>query len=121
MKKILIIDDEITHIKVAKIILEKARYKVIYALDGIKGIELCRRKNPSLVLLDLKMPIFDGIQVCVALKLNDETAQIPVVICTGKGDMDLVEEAYLNGAVDYVLKPFDSDNLLARLAKVLKQ
>jgi two-component system phosphate regulon response regulator PhoB len=121
MGKILVIDDEADLLEVVDFNLTQAGHQVITATDGEAGIELARRHQPDLVLLDLMLPKLPGTEVCRALKRDPATRSMPVLILTARGEeIDRVVGFEL-GADDYVCKPFSVRELLLRVSAILKR
>ncbi|MDF1877577.1 diguanylate cyclase [Sulfurimonas sp. SAG-AH-194-L11] len=118
-KKILVIDDTQENIELMLELLSD-RYDVMVALDGQHGLEIAQEEEPSLILLDIMMPVINGYEVCKHLKNNPKTESIPVIFLTAKVDEDSIEQAYEVGGADYVSKPFKPRELFARVAKELK-
>lgn len=115
MAKILVIDDSRLISHVAKTILTKQGHEVILAQDGLSGLQAAKSEYPDLILLDLIMPVMDGYQVCQELKKEEKTKEIPIIMLTSKAEpADKVRGLEL-GALDYVVKPFDEGELLARV------
>ena len=97
--------------------LSEEGYEVIVASNGEEAIELAKRENPQLILLDLEMPGIDGIETCKRLEAEEKTGLIPIIMMTALGDRDI--EAYLEGAADVVNKPFDIVQLAIRVKSML--
>jgi len=116
MKKILIVDDEP---EFSKRRFDAAGYTAFTAANGIDGIETARRVKPDLILLDLVMPGKDGLAVLRELKGDEDLARIPVVILTGKGDLDYLFQGERGGAIDYFIKPCEWQELLKFIEKYL--
>ncbi len=115
MARILIVDDSRLIAHVAKTILTKQGHEVILAQDGLAGLQAAKSEHPDLILLDLIMPVMDGYQVCQGLKEEDSTKEIPIIMLTSKAEpADKVKGLEL-GALDYVVKPFDEGELIARV------
>ena len=114
-KTILIIDDEKAIQNVMKAFLEDAGYITVLADDGLDGIEKFHRYNPDLVLLDLMLPGLNGEEVLPRIK------GIPVIVVSAKADMDNKVDMLLGGAVDYVTKPFNPLELIARVKSNLRR
>ncbi|MFC8943632.1 two-component system response regulator, partial [Streptomyces griseoincarnatus] len=91
-------------------------YQVVEAVDGPAAVELCRTDPPDVVLLDVEMPGLDGYQVLTELKGDAELKDIPVVFLTSRSTMDDVVAGLRGGAHDYLSKPFEGAELLARVA-----
>ena len=109
MNKILVIDDEEHMCWALEKGLRQEGYQVITATRGKQGLELLRNETPSLVILDLKMPEMDGLEVLI--KAKDLLPNLPVIMITAHGTIDTAIEAMKLGATDYITKPFDLDEL----------
>ena len=117
-EKILVVDDELHVRGVLREFLTGEGYEVILATNGEEAIDLAKRESPQVILLDIKMPGMDGIEVCNTLKANEETRSIPIIIVTAYVDRDV--EAYLEGADDFVTKPFNLVELAFRVSSMLR-
>ena len=111
-KRILIVDDEPDILKVAVYRLKKAGYEVISAEDGGTGLNLAFKEKPDLILLDLRLPVMDGFDVCQQLKSNPEFKNIPVILFTASSDKAVEEKAKEIGADGHLMKPFEPQELL---------
>jgi putative two-component system response regulator len=114
-KEILIVDDKVDNIKLLNSFLEKEGYKLRNALDGQTALLSVSVKKPDIILLDINMPKMNGFEVCKKLKENKETAHIPIVFISALNDLDSKIEAFNIGGVDYIIKPFASEEVLARV------
>jgi signal transduction histidine kinase len=101
-------------------LLSKENYKIIEAENGEEGYNLAVREKPDLILLDITMPGKDGYEVCRLLKENEETEKIPVIFLTARTDMDDKIRGLDLGAVDYITKPFNNMEIMARVKTQLK-
>jgi two-component system phosphate regulon response regulator PhoB len=117
----LIVDDEPDIIEFVQYNLRKEMYDTLSAADGPKAVQLARQHKPDLVLLDIMLPGLDGIEVCRSLKGNRETAHIPIIMLTAKGEEADVVAGLEVGADDYVAKPFSMRLLLARMKAVMRR
>ena len=115
MAKILIIDDSRLIAHVAKAVLSKRGHEVVLAQDGLSGLQTAMSEQPDIILLDLIMPVMDGYQVCQSLKEEDSTKEIPVIMLTSKAEPADKVKGLEMGALDYVTKPFDEGELVARV------
>lgn len=115
VNKILIVDDIPENIKVLGAILRRQGYEVEFALNGTDAISWIKEKSFDLILLDIMMPGMDGYEVCRQIKENPAWANIPVIFLTAKSDTDSIVKGLRTGAVDYILKPFNTDELLMRV------
>jgi two-component system, sensor histidine kinase and response regulator len=115
--KVLIVDDVPKNIQVAANILKTEGYQLFFAQDGEKALEQIEKQRFDLILLDVMMPRMDGYQVCQRIKKNPVPAisEIPVIFLTARSDVDDVVNGFSAGAVDYVTKPFNGTELLARV------
>ncbi len=115
---VLIVEDD-PHIQdLLQIYLEKGGFAVTLANDGGQGLEKFRSIKPDLVLLDVMMPVMDGWAVCKAIRQNSNT---PVIMLTAKGETDDKVMGLKTGADDYITKPFEMKELLARIEAVLRR
>jgi DNA-binding response OmpR family regulator len=112
---VLVVDDNPQNLQVLGPMLENKGYDVAFATSGEQALEFIDSEIPDLVLLDIMMPDMDGYQVCKRLKKEKTTASIPVIFLTAKSDTDDIVQGFEAGGVDYVTKPFNSAELLARV------
>lgn len=120
-KTILIIEDEKDLAELVAFNLGKEGYHPIIALDGPSGLEAAQGNSPDLILLDLMLPGMSGIEICKVLKGNLQTAQIPIILLTAKGEEIDRVVGFEIGADDYVVKPFSTRELLLRIKAVLRR
>ncbi len=118
-KKILIIDDEPDVIKIVDFRLKSAGYKVNMASDGREGIESIKKERPDLILLDIRMPVMDGYEVCRRIKSDEEFSGIPVIFLTASSGATIKDKVSEYMADDYIIKPFDSENLLKKVKNLI--
>lgn len=119
--KILVVDDEEHITELLRFNLEANGYTVIEAADGQTGIDLAKSEKPDLILLDLMLPVIDGVEVCRRLRLDEETEHLPIIMLTAKSDeIDKIIGLEM-GADDYMTKPFSVRELLARIKAVLRR
>ena len=118
MKTILVVDDERNIVDLLRLYLEKEGFAVVAAYDGEEALDLQRRHNPSLVVLDLMLPKIDGFEVCREIRRRGDT---PVLMLTARSDdIDAIVGLEL-GADDYVTKPFNPRALVARVKAILRR
>ena len=119
-KKILIVDDTIEFVKILSLTLERSGYQIEHSLNGEAAIELAHSLFPDLILLDINIPKIDGYQVCHHLKSHPKTKEIPIIFLTGFNDIDCKVKGLELGGADYVTKPFDLREILARIKRQLE-
>lgn len=112
---LLLVDDAPANIQVLASILSKEGYRLSAATGGLQALTRMEQSLPCLVLLDVSMPEMDGYEVCRRMKANLRTAEVPVIFLTGKTSQEDIMAGFEAGAVDYVSKPFNAPELLARV------
>ena len=118
MGKILVVDDDINICELLRLYIEKEGYDVIIANDGGQAVTKFKTEKPNLVMLDIMLPVLDGWQVCREIR---KTSQCPIIMLTAKGEVfDKVLGLEL-GADDYVVKPFETKEIVARIKAVLRR
>ncbi len=118
--RILLADDEPDMTRIMGKSLEISGYEVIIANDGIECISKARHEQPDVILLDNVMPNMDGLTTLEKLRSSKRTEDIPVIIVTALADEDSIARAMKGGADSYVIKPFDYEMLLAKIATALE-
>lgn len=117
-EKILVVDDEESILELLRYNLEKEGYSVLSVQDGAEAIEMAKREKPDLVLLDLMLPVVDGLEVCRRLR---QSSNVPILMLTAKREeTDRIVGLEL-GADDYLTKPFGIRELLARVRAILRR
>ena len=117
-KKVLIVEDDNNIAELLHLYLEKEGFETQVARDGGKGVELFRSFQPDLVLLDIMLPVMDGWSV---LKKIRESGKVPVIMLTAKGELEDRVTGLESGADDYIVKPFEMKEVLARIHAVLRR
>jgi DNA-binding response OmpR family regulator len=118
-KKILLVDDSSTILMIEKMILARASYALLTAKDGEEAVQKAVSERPDVILMDVVMPKMDGFAACRALRQRDETRGIPIIMVTTRGEPENVETGFESGCSDYVTKPINSAELLAKLRNLL--
>ena len=116
VKKILVVDDSPTERHVISELLVRSGYQVITAENGEEGVEKARREKPDLILMDVVMPGLNGYQATRTLTRDETTKHIPIIVCTSKGQETDKIWGLRQGAVDYLVKPLNPEELLKRVA-----
>jgi len=120
MKKILVIDDLPENVFILQDRLVQEGYEVITAYDGNGGIEKAYSELPDLILLDVMMPDISGFEVCKILVNDERTKHIPIILVTARAGAEDTKEGLEAGAFDYIKKPFNRVELMARVKSALK-
>ena len=118
-KKILLVDDSMTILMMEKCILQNGPYDLITANNGEEAVQKAAVHKPDLILLDVIMPKMGGFETCRALRASAATMSTPIVMVTTRGEAANVEEGWSSGCTDYVTKPIDSTELLAKVTSLL--
>ena len=118
--RILVVDDEPQNLELMEAILQDAGYEVFPALGGEEGLALAHEKRPDLIILDLMMPGLSGFEVCARVKMDPQIGGIPVLFVTALGQLADKERALAAGGDDFVTKPVQYAELLARVEALLK-
>ena len=116
--RILIVDDELSIIKLLRANLEKGGYEVLAAMNGAEALKVFEMESPDLMLLDITMPKMDGFEVCRRLR---EWSQVPIIMLSARGDESDKVKCLDLGADDYITKPFGASELIARIGAVLRR
>lgn len=117
---VLVVDDSEAIRVLVRAYLQEAGYRVLEAVNGLSGLDICRSQLPDLILLDISMPEMNGFELCALLQEDVRLRTIPVIILTGLDKTDAKTKAFALGAVDYLTKPFSKGEILARIRTHLK-
>ena len=118
MVVILAVDDDIHTLELISIYLSQSGYRVIKAVNGKEGLNMLEREHPDLAIIDVMMPVMDGLQLT---KFIREQYNIPVLLLTAKGKLEDKEKGYIAGSDDYLVKPFEPKELLFRIRAILRR
>lgn len=118
--KVLIVDDNPVNIEILRQFLDLERYQISAVTSGEKCLKLAPKIKPDIILLDILMDGMDGYQTCEQLKANEETADIPVIFVTAKVDPEDIRRGFRMGATDYLTKPVQKEEAIARIENQLK-
>lgn len=112
---VLVVDDAIDSIHMLNDVLEESHFTVLVALEGAQALTITKNIRPDIILLDAIMPNMDGFETCRQLKLNPQLADVPIIFMTGLSDTEHVVMGLNAGGVDYVTKPINPEELIARM------
>jgi len=118
-KKVLLVDDSNTVLMMERMILSKGPFELVIARDGLEAVAKSRSEQPDVILLDVMMPNLDGLSACAAIRAQSETANIPIIMVTTRGEEQSIETAFRNGCTDYVTKPINGLELLTKIHNIL--
>ena len=118
-KKILLVDDSATALMMEKMILKAEPCELVVAKDGREALDLAQTELPDLILLDVVMPVMDGFEACKQLRRCEATRATPIIMVTTRGQEQHVEAGFESGCTDYVTKPVDGLELLAKVRNYL--
>ncbi|HLF17930.1 MAG TPA: response regulator [Candidatus Omnitrophota bacterium] len=117
-QKILVVDDDVSTIKLVETVLKSKGYGTFSAVDGLDALVKIKTQDPDLVVLDIMMPEINGYDVCYQLRFNDDFKKLPIVLLT-KREQELDEKISQKVNIEYVPKPVDSKLLLEKIEKLL--
>lgn len=117
-KTVLVVEDDINIAELLRLYLEKDGFSVLLAADGGEGIRMAKESNPDLILLDIMLPVVDGWVVCSEVR---KTSSVPIIMLTAKGETFDKINGLEMGADDYVTKPFEVKELMARIHAVMRR
>jgi DNA-binding response OmpR family regulator len=118
IRPILVIEDDTSSARWIEVYLERAGYTVVLAHDGKTGLEMARKLDPALIVLDLMLPGLDGRELCSIVRKESE---VPIIMLTALGAKEDRIDGLDGGADDYIVKPFDPDELVVRIKSVLRR
>jgi len=118
-KKILIVDDEVDIVGILSMVLQAHGYEILIAPTGPEAIARTLREEPDLILLDIKMPGLDGYEVIEGLKQLTQTSKIPIIFVSALPREEVARKVKELGATDYIPKPFESEEVVAKVKKAL--
>lgn len=115
---VLLVDDSELQLAHHQMLLEDQPFDFVIARNGVEALAAARRFHPDVILLDIEMPLMDGIETITALRANAETTVTPVIMVSSRIDGAPMEDAYLHGCNEFVTKPVHKDELLAKIASL---
>ena len=121
MPRILIAEDEKDIRELIAFTLRFAGFDVLLATNGVEAVEVAEAERPDLVILDVRMPRMSGYEACRRLKENPQTASLPVVFLSAKGQDSEIQQGLESGAEEYILKPFAPDELIQQVRDILNR
>jgi CheY-like chemotaxis protein len=119
-KKVLLVDDSSTILLMEKMVLKKTPYEVVTASNGEEAVQRALQEHPDIILMDVIMPKMGGFEALRRLRQEEATRNTPVIMVTTRGEAENVEQGYTSGCSDYITKPIDTMELLAKLRNHLE-
>lgn len=119
-KRILVIEDEPHISNLVKVILQKNGYEVLQAFVGREGLQSAKKEKPDLIVLDVMMPNMDGFEVARRLSQMKETKSIPIIMLSSAAQYKDMVKGTVCGAMDYITKPFDNQELISKVEEYIK-
>jgi len=119
--QILVIEDELDIARLIRHCLEREGYGISIVSDGTRGLTEAIKRKPELIILDLLLPGMDGLEICRKIRIQPETAQIPLIMLTAKGEVSDKVVGLELGADDYLTKPFSPRELVARVRSLMRR
>ena len=119
-KKILLVDDSAVALMAAKMIVRRSgKYELLEAKDGEQAVAMAIAELPDLIVMDVVMPKMDGFEACRALREEESTKEIPIIMVTTRGEAENVETGYASGCNDYVTKPVNAMELMEKVESLI--
>jgi DNA-binding response OmpR family regulator len=120
-RKILLVDDSSTILMMEKFILRNDPYVLVTASNGEEAVQKAVSERPDLILLDIVMPRMSGFEACRLIRQNEASKDIPIIMVTTRGEATNIETGWLSGCTDYLTKPINAVELLAKVRNLLGQ
>ncbi|HEY6844176.1 MAG TPA: response regulator [Thermoanaerobaculia bacterium] len=120
-KRILLVDDSSTILMMEKLILANGPWELVTASNGEEAVQKAATLRPDLILLDVIMPKMGGFEACRAIRTRSDTNTIPIIMVTTRGEAANVEAGWASGCTDYVMKPINAVELLAKVRSLLEE
>ena len=118
-RRIILVDDSETILQIEQMILSKLRYDLVTARDGAEAVAKALESNPELILLDVIMPKMGGFEALRRLRELDQTKTVPIVMVTTEAEAESIENGYLTGCNDYIVKPIDAGELVDKVKNLM--
>lgn len=115
---VLVVDDSRLQQQQLQTLLAERGCRLLTADDGAAGVRAAREHRPDIILMDIEMPVMDGLEAAQCIRDDDATADIPIVMVTSRAEAEFMESAFVGGCNDYITKPVHQDELLAKIASL---
>lgn len=114
-KKILLVDDSSTALMMEQMILRREQYQLVTARNGREAVEVALAERPDLIVMDVVMPEMTGFEACRAIRSDASMQGVPIILCTTRSEAKNMQEGYAAGCDDYITKPINSGELIAKV------
>jgi CheY-like chemotaxis protein len=118
-RKVLLVDDSPTALMLVRTILARGRYDIVTASNGREAVEVAVATRPDVIVMDVMMPECDGVEACRRIRAHQDIGDVPVVLLTTRGEAHSIEAGYASGCNEYMTKPVDAMELLAKVETLL--
>lgn len=116
--RVLVVDDSLLQRRHFQELLDSHDFELLTAENGADGVDAARTSLPDIILMDIEMPVLDGLEAAQQIRNGSETMDIPIIMVTSRGEADFMESAFVGGCNDYITKPVHQDELLAKIASL---
>lgn len=116
--RVLVVDDSALQQRYLQELLGASDVEFLTAANGAEGVAVAVAEQPDVILMDIEMPVLDGLAAAQQIRDNPATAQLPIIMVTSRGEADYMESAFVGGCNDYITKPVHRDELLAKIASL---
>ncbi|MCC2637160.1 MAG: response regulator receiver protein [Moraxellaceae bacterium] len=116
--RVLVVDDSLLQRRHLQELLDSHDFELLTAENGAEGVDTARHRLPDIILMDIEMPVLDGLEAAQQIRNGSETMDIPIIMVTSRGEADFMESAFVGGCNDYITKPVHQDELLAKIASL---
>lgn len=116
--RVLVVDDSLLQRRHFQELLDSHDFELLTAENGADGVDTARTSLPDIILMDIEMPVLDGLEAAQQIRNGSETMDIPIIMVTSRGEADFMESAFVGGCNDYITKPVHQDELLAKIASL---
>lgn len=116
--RVLVVDDSLLQQRYLQELLDSRDFEFLLADNGAAGVDAALRGQPDIILMDIEMPVLDGLAAAQQIRESSDTADIPIIMVTSRGEADFMESAFVGGCNDYITKPVHQDELLAKIASL---
>lgn len=118
-KRILLVDDAKTILMMEKMLIGSSRFTIVTACNGAEALATARAEQPDLILMDIVMPVMNGLDALKAMRATESLKSTPIIMVSTRSELESLEAAFINGCTDFVTKPIDGVELMAKIHNFL--